>query len=143
MKFSEIIEKLGSSVVAHSLTMHSDNDPEITGVAAIDEATPSTISYAESNKFAVLAGSTAASALILPANEDLQAKAEARGVAWVSVRQPRLAFAQTIALYYHPFKPAPVIHPTAVIDPSVELGESVSIGANVVIQSGAKMGRVL
>lgn len=140
MKFSEIIEKLGSSVIAHSLTTHSENDPEITGVAAIDEATSGSISYAESNKFAVLAASTAASALILPPNPDLQAKAEARSVAWVSVRHPRLAFAQTIALYYHPFKPAPVIHPTAVIDPTAEIGENVSIGAHVVIQSGAKIG---
>ena len=140
MKFSEIIEKLGSSVVAHSLTIHSDNDPKITGVAAIDKATPGTISYAESNKFSVLAGSTAASALILPVNADLQAKAEARGVAWVSVRQPRLAFAQTIAFYYHPFKPAPVVHHTAVIDPSAQIGEGVAIGAHVVIQAGAKIG---
>jgi len=140
MKFSEIIEKLGSSVVAHSLTLDSDNDPEIGGVAAIDDATPNTISYAESNKFAVLIGSTAASALILPPNEDLHAKADARGIAWVAVHHPRLAFAQTIALYYQPFKPAPVIHPTAVIDPSVQIAEEVSIGANVVIQSGAKIG---
>ncbi len=140
MKFSKIIEKLGSSVEAHSLTFDPNNDPEIKGVAAIDDAIPGTISYAESNKFAGLIGSTAASALILPPNEDLRANAVARKIPWVAVHQPRLAFAQVIALYYQPFKPAPVIHPTAVIDPSVQIGEDASIGAHVVIHSGSSIG---
>jgi UDP-3-O-[3-hydroxymyristoyl] glucosamine N-acyltransferase len=140
MKFSEIVEKLGSSLVAHSLTTDPGNDPDIKGVAAIDEATLGMISYAESKKFAGQVGQTAASALILPLDEDLQAKVSDRGIAWIATRHPRLVFAQAIALFYQPFRLAPSIHPTAVIDPTAQLGQEVAIGAHVVIQENVKIG---
>lgn len=139
MKLSEIIEKLGASVVAHSLAI-PDHDPEIIGVAAIDEATPGTLSYAEGQKFGSQIDTTAASVLILPPNAELQAKAEARNILWIAARQPRLMFAQAIALFYQPFKPEPAIHATAVIDPSAQIGKEVAIGAHVVIQAQAKIG---
>lgn len=121
---------------------HSDlaHDIEIMGVAAIDHATPGTISYAESDKFARLLDVTTASALILPQDNRLQAKATARGIAWIATAQPRLLFAQTIAQFYQPFQPAPGIHPTAVIDPTVTLGQNVAIGAHVVIQPQVTIG---
>jgi UDP-3-O-[3-hydroxymyristoyl] glucosamine N-acyltransferase len=53
---------------------------------------------------------------------------------------PELAFAQTIALFYQPFRPSAEIHPTAVIDPSVHLGKNVAIGAHAVIQAGVTIG---
>jgi UDP-3-O-[3-hydroxymyristoyl] glucosamine N-acyltransferase len=133
MKFSELVEKLGSNT-------NSPDDPEITGVAAIDEATPGTISYIEGAKFVAQIATTQASALILPQNEALQAQATARGIAWVAARDPRLMFAQTIALFYQPFKPAPAIHPTAVIDPTATVGEAVHVGAHVVIQANVRIG---
>jgi UDP-3-O-[3-hydroxymyristoyl] glucosamine N-acyltransferase len=133
MKFSELVEKLGSSTT-------SPNDPEVNGVAAIDEATPGTISYIEGAKFAAQLATTQASALILPQDETLQAQATSRGIAWVATRDPRLMFAQTIALFYQPFKPDPAIHPTAVIHPTATIGESVYIGAHVVIQANVSVG---
>jgi UDP-3-O-[3-hydroxymyristoyl] glucosamine N-acyltransferase len=83
---------------------------------------------------------TAASALILPKDAALQAVASDRGIAWVEAPEPRLMFAQAIALFYQPFRPAPSIHPSAVIDPSVQLGQDVAIGAHVVIQAGVAVG---
>jgi UDP-3-O-[3-hydroxymyristoyl] glucosamine N-acyltransferase len=140
MKFSESIEKLGEAAACNSLTLNPKNDPEIVGVAAIDNASPGTLSYIEGGKFAAYVGKTAASALILPQDEALQVQASDRHLAWIAVPDPRLLFAQAIALFYQPFRPAPEIHPTAAIDPSVQLGTDVYVGPHAVIQSGAKIG---
>jgi UDP-3-O-[3-hydroxymyristoyl] glucosamine N-acyltransferase len=138
MKFSQLIDCLGPLVVGHS---DRTIDVEIIGVAAIDTAISGTISYAESDKFAGQIDQTGASALILPKdNQVLQAKATKRGIAWIATPQPRQLFAQTIAQFYQPFKPAPGIHPTAVIDPTVTLGQNVAIGAHAVIQAHVTIG---
>jgi UDP-3-O-[3-hydroxymyristoyl] glucosamine N-acyltransferase len=140
MKFSEIVEKLSDTAQSNSLSVNTDLDPEITGVAPVDEASSSTLSYIEGAKFAAMVGKTAASALILPSDEALQTQATERGIAWIGASEPRLVFAKAIALFYKPFRPAPEIHPTAVIHPSAEIGKDVYIGAHVVIQLGVKIG---
>ena len=140
MRFSEIVEKLGDVANCHSLSFNKDLDPEITGVAAVDEALPNTLSYVEGAKFVAQVGKTGASALILPRDEALQTQAQERGVAWIAASEPRLLFARAIALLYQPFRPAPEIHPTAVIHPSCEIGQAVYIGPHVVIQAEVKIG---
>lgn len=140
MKFSEIVEKIGESATYNSLTSNKDVNPEITGLAAVDRASPGTLSYIEGAKFAAQVGKTDASALILTQEEALQAQAQERGIAWIATTQPRLLFAQAIALFYQPFRPAAEIHPTAVIAPSAQLGKDLYIGAHVVIQAEVKIG---
>jgi UDP-3-O-[3-hydroxymyristoyl] glucosamine N-acyltransferase len=140
MKFSQLVQKLGGGAACNSLTSNKDGDPEVTGVAAVDEASLGTLSYIEGAKFAAQVGETKASALILPPDEALQAQAQERGIAWIATSAPRLLFAQVIALFYQPFRPAPEIHPTAVIHPSATLGNDLYIGAHVVIQAGVKIG---
>src|SRR5919199_410083 len=140
MKFSEIVEKLSDTAQSNSLSVNPDLDPEITGVAPVDEACSSTLSYIEGAKFAAMVGKTAASALILPLDEALQAQATERGIVWISSSEPRLVFAKAIALFYKPFRPAPEIRPSAVIHPSAQIGKDVYIGAHVVIQPGVKIG---
>lgn len=140
MKFSEIVEKLSDTAKANSLSLNPALNPEITGVAAIDEASTGTLSYIEGAKFAGMVGQTAASALILPLDEALQTQATERGIAWISCAEPRLMFAQAIALFYQPFQPAPDIHPTAVIHPTAEIGNDVYIGPHAVVQAGVKIG---
>ena len=140
MKFSKIVEKLSDTAQSNSLSVNKDLDPEITGIAPVDEASISTLSYIEGVKFAAMLGKTAASALILPLDEALQAQATERGIAWIGASEPRLLFAKAIALFYKPFHPAPEIHPTAVIHPSADVGKDVYIGPHVVIQAGVKIG---
>ncbi|NET36703.1 MAG: hypothetical protein F6K19_32525, partial [Cyanothece sp. SIO1E1] len=60
MKFSDLVKKLGA--VESSLSHHPNRDPEIQGVAAVDAATPATLSYIEGGKFAAQVSTTAASA---------------------------------------------------------------------------------
>jgi UDP-3-O-[3-hydroxymyristoyl] glucosamine N-acyltransferase len=139
MKFSDLVDQLGLEHTS-SLAQQPAANPELTGVAAIQAATAGSLSYIEGPKFASSVATTAASALILPQDEPLQAQATARQLPWVSVADPRLGFARAIGLFYQPFRLPVGIHPSAVIDPSVQLGEAVAIGAHVVIQAGAKIG---
>jgi UDP-3-O-[3-hydroxymyristoyl] glucosamine N-acyltransferase len=136
MKFNEIIEKFGQLVKSYNLAAN----PDITGVAAVDEAVSGSMSYIESEKLAAIAGKTAASALILPLNADIQAQASDRGIAWIATADPRLAFAQAITFFYQPFQPTARIHPTAVVSPNAVVGKDVYIGAHVVIHAGVKIG---
>jgi UDP-3-O-[3-hydroxymyristoyl] glucosamine N-acyltransferase len=140
MKFSEIVEKLSHSATANSLTANKDEDMEITGVAAVDEAMAGNLSYIEGPKFASFVGKTNASALILPQDETLQKLAQERGIVWITTRNPRLMFAESIALFYQPYHPTPEIHPTAIIHPTAKIGTDVYIGAHVVIQQEAEIG---
>ncbi|MGF1515873.1 MAG: UDP-3-O-(3-hydroxymyristoyl)glucosamine N-acyltransferase [Elainellaceae cyanobacterium] len=138
MKFSDIVQRLQPA--ASSLTAHPDRNPDLTHVAAIDDASSGDLSYIEGGKFAGLIETTQAGALILPDDDALKQQASDRSISWLSVPRPRLTFAQAIALFYQPYRPAPGIHPTAVIHPTATLGEAVSVGAHVVIEAQARVG---
>jgi UDP-3-O-[3-hydroxymyristoyl] glucosamine N-acyltransferase len=140
IRFSELIVQLGSAVTASSLEASGDLDPILTGLAPIDVATAGTMSYIEGDKFAKFADTTAASALILPMNEAIQARAQARGIAWMAAPEPRLLFAKVIKQFYQPFVLPVGVHPSAIVEPGVELGTDVAIGSRVVIQAGVKIG---
>jgi UDP-3-O-[3-hydroxymyristoyl] glucosamine N-acyltransferase len=138
MKFSDLVAQL--SPQANSLTSNPALDPDLTGIMAVHEAVQNTLSYIEGDKFASMVGKTTASALILPPDRTLQARAEERAIAWMAAPQPRLMFAQAINLFYQPFHPSPGIHPSAVIAPSAIIGENVYLGAGVVIYEGVTIG---
>ncbi|QMS90996.1 UDP-3-O-(3-hydroxymyristoyl)glucosamine N-acyltransferase [Nostoc edaphicum CCNP1411] len=140
MKFSEILRQFGDAATNNSLTSNPDQDPEITGVAAIDEASIGTLCYVEGAKFKSFVGNTNASALILPQDEKLQALAQERGIVWLATPDPRLLFAKAIALFYQPYRPTPEIHPTAVIHSTAKVGSDVYIGPHAVIQQGVEIG---
>ena len=140
MKFSEIIQKLGDAAATNSLITKKDRNPEISGVAAVDEAINGNLSYIEGTKFASFIAKTKASALILPNNEALQALADERDIVWIAAREPRLMFATAIAVFYQPWQPAPEIHPSAVIHQTAKIGSNVYIGAHAVIQHNVEIG---
>ncbi|MEH2339976.1 UDP-3-O-(3-hydroxymyristoyl)glucosamine N-acyltransferase [Nostoc sp.] len=140
MKFSEILHQFGDAANAHSLTSNPDQDPEITGVAAIDQASNGTLSYVEGAKFGSFISKTNASALILPQDEKLQTLAQENGIVWLATPDPRLFFAKVIALFYQPYRPVPEIHPTSVIHSTAKVGSDVYIGPHAVIQQGVEIG---
>ncbi|KOR36093.1 MULTISPECIES: UDP-3-O-(3-hydroxymyristoyl)glucosamine N-acyltransferase [Planktothricoides] len=141
MKFNEILQKLGDAANCNSLRNDPAVNPEITGVAPIDDATNGTFSYIEGDKFVPFVATTDASALILPMLPELQTQASARGMAWIASEEPRLLFAKVISLLYQPWRPKPGIDPTAAIDPSAQIGADVYIGANVSIAPGVTIGQ--
>ncbi|MEQ9553352.1 MAG: UDP-3-O-(3-hydroxymyristoyl)glucosamine N-acyltransferase [Coleofasciculus sp. G3-WIS-01] len=140
MKFSELVQKLNIDTDRTSLSVNPNCNPEIQGIAPIDQVTKGAISYIEGAKFAARVKTIEASALILPSDEELQRQATELGIAWMGVSEPRLLFARAIALFYQPWKPTPEIHPSAVIHPEAQVGDGVYIGAHVVIQAGVNIG---
>jgi UDP-3-O-[3-hydroxymyristoyl] glucosamine N-acyltransferase len=140
IQFSELIQKLGKTAEQNSIGAGHSPDPSLAGITAIEEALPGTLSYIEGGKFTAQITITAASALILPLDSALQAQATARGIAWIASSQPRLLFAQAIALFYQPFQPELEIHPTAVIHPTAQIGSGVYIGPYAVIQANVTLG---
>ncbi|MFK8181725.1 MAG: UDP-3-O-(3-hydroxymyristoyl)glucosamine N-acyltransferase [Phormidesmis sp.] len=146
MKFSQIVAALGDQVTASSLDADGAGegvgiaDPEISELAAIQDAKRHQLSYVEGAKFAGYISKTEAGALVLPADEALQQQAQSSGLAWVSVKDPRLVFARVIAMFYTPFQQPREIHPTAVIHPKAQVGEQVAIGAHVVIHENVTVG---
>ena len=91
MKFSEIVAALGDQVTDSSLAA-GGKDLIVHGLAALEQANADQMSYVEGGKFASLVATTQAGALVLPDRVDLQEKAIARQIAWVSVKNPRIVF---------------------------------------------------
>ena len=140
MKFSEIVEKLDQLDRSHSLSTNPDCNPEIGGIAPVDEAVAGTFSYIEETKYGLMVAKTGASALILPQDRTLQTQATDRGIAWIAAANPKLLFAQVVQLFYQPFSPPAGIHPTAVIASSATIGQEVYIGPHAVIEEEVTIG---
>jgi len=129
MKITELVEKIGG-------ILDGDGDVEIHGVAGISEAGAGEISFVANPKYASLAASTNASAVIV--SEDWKDECSA---VLIRSKNPDAAFAEVATLFYTPVPaPAPGVHPTAVVAEDVELGEGVSIGPMCVVEAGTKIG---
>ncbi|SEB37399.1 UDP-3-O-(3-hydroxymyristoyl)glucosamine N-acyltransferase [Terriglobus roseus] len=128
MKLSEIASRLGAELVG-------DGDVEITGVAGIEHARPDQVTFIANPKYAPLAKSTRAAAILVePDFPTLE------GTSTLRIRNCYRAFAETIKIFYTAPKYVPGIHPTAVIDPSARIGPGAHVGAYVVVGAGVVMG---
>jgi len=120
MKLADLAQRLGA-------TLHGDGTAEITGVAAIDTAAPGDLSFIANPKYASLARSTRATAVLVePYFSEISTPT-------LRIDNPYLAFAHAIELFYHPPVYAPGIHPTAVVAPTARIGVNAHIGAYVVV----------
>lgn len=128
MRLKEIADKLGGRLDP------PDQDLEITGVAPIESASAGQISFIANPKYAPLAKTTGASALIV----DDQFPAVAKPL--LRTKNPQFAYARAVELFYQAPKYPPGIHPTAVVDPSASIGPNSSIGAYVVIGTNVEIG---
>lgn len=106
---------------------------EIQKPAALENAGPSDISFAASERMARSLGSSRAGALVLP-----------EGVApdrpSFVVKNPALVFARVAAMLAPEPAPPPGIHPTAVIGEGVRIGANVHVGAGVTVGAGCVIG---
>src|SRR5579875_3080308 len=115
MKLGEIAQRLGC-------VLEGSPDLEITGVAGIEEATPSELTFLSNPKYRRKLASTRAAAVILSRQEPDPGRPALRS------DNPYLDFARALELFYTPPKPTPGIHPTAVIAPDAKVGRNPSIG---------------
>ncbi|HZS29335.1 MAG TPA: UDP-3-O-(3-hydroxymyristoyl)glucosamine N-acyltransferase [Candidatus Angelobacter sp.] len=128
MRLKEIADKLGARLDP------AGKDLEITGVAPIESASDGQISFIANPKYAPLAKTTSASALIVDDRFPAVAKPLLR------TKNPQFAYARAVELFYQAPKYLPGIHPTAVVDPSAGIGSNASIGAYVVIGANVEIG---
>lgn len=129
MKLRQIASALNARLENGSL------ETEITGVAGIEEAGPSQLTFVANPKYAAAARTTKASAVIVA--EDFPAIP----AAMLRAKNPYLTFARALELFYQPPHYAPGVHPTAVIHSSAKIGERAHIGPYVVIDEGVQIGK--
>ena len=127
MKLIELAARLGAE-------LRGDAELEVTGVQGIEEAGPTEVTFVANPRYAALARTTkAAAVLVEPDFPEISA-------ATLRIRNPYHAFSRTLGLFYQPPAYPPGVHPTAMIDPSAVIGEGAHIGAYVVIGPGVRLG---
>ena len=128
MKLSEIASALEATLE------NANPETEITGVAGIEEAAAGQITFVANPKYAAAAKTTAASAVIVADSFP----AVPTGV--LRSKNPYLAFARAINLFYQPPRYEAAVHPTAVIAPTAKIGANAHIAAYVVIDEDVEIG---
>jgi UDP-3-O-[3-hydroxymyristoyl] glucosamine N-acyltransferase len=129
MKLSEIASLLGVRLE------NGSPDAEVTGVAGIEEAGPGQLTFVSNPKYAGLAKTTKAAAVIVA--EDFPAIPGAM----LRSKNPYLDFARALELFYQPPQYAPGIHPTAVVHATTKIGAGAHIGPYVVVGEDVEVGQ--
>ena len=116
-------------------TLHGgDPAAEITRVAGIETAGPGDLTFVSNPKYAGLARTTKATAILVePKFPEIPA-------ATLRVENPYLAFAFAIELFYRAPAYPPGIHPTAAIASTAHIGAGAHIGAYAVIGDNVMIG---
>ncbi|MCX6620550.1 MAG: UDP-3-O-(3-hydroxymyristoyl)glucosamine N-acyltransferase [Acidobacteria bacterium] len=128
MKLAEIAERLGC-------TVHGDPDLEITGVAGMEQASPTELTFLANPKYAPKVKASRAAAILV--TEPLTGLP----IASLLSKNPYLDFARALELFYQPPRPKPGIHPLAVVADSAEIGENASLGPFVSVGERVRIGR--
>lgn len=127
MKLSELAQKLGAARTAGT-------DPEITGVAGIEEAQPGQLTFVANPRYSAEARKTRASAVLVAPDFPLV------DLPTLRIANPDLAFARAIELFYQPPAYPPGIHPRAEVHPTAKIGRDAHIGAYAVIGENVSIG---
>lgn len=126
--------KLGDVAARLACKLEGPENLEITGVAGMDEATETELTFLSNPKYYGKLQTTRAGAIIVGP----EVKAPRRPV--LRSENPYLAFAQALELFTPSQRPATGIHSTAVIASDVKMGRNASIGPYVVIEEGVELG---
>ena len=127
MKLFEIAKQL-------SCALDGDGAVEITGVAGMDQAGPSELTFLANPRYASrLSRSRAAAVIVSPEGGPV-------GRAALRAPNPYLCFARALELFYRPPRPAPGVHPQAAITAGARLGKNASVGPFVFIDEDVEIG---
>lgn len=127
VRLAEIAAILGRSV-------EGDGETSVSGVAALDEATPGDLAFVRSPQYADALANTRAGAVIVPEGVDPGARPAIRSP------HPALDFARIAERLAPPRHPAPGIHRGAHVDDSAVVDGSASIAAGAVVGARASVG---
>jgi UDP-3-O-[3-hydroxymyristoyl] glucosamine N-acyltransferase len=127
--------KLGAIAKSLGLTLENGSpETEITGVTGIEEAGLGQITFVSNPKYAAVAKTTKAAAIIVDEKFPTVSTALLRG------SNPYLAFAKAIELFYQPPRYEPGVHPTAAIHPTAKIAPDVHVGPYVSIDRDVEIG---
>lgn len=127
MTLSELAQRLGCRLVG-------DGKLEVEGVAGIEAATATQVTFLSNPRYASLVATTGAGAIIL--GKEL----EGAQLAQLISSNPYLDFARALEIFYKAPAAAAGIHATAVVSDSAQIGANASIGAYSVIGDNVVIG---
>jgi UDP-3-O-[3-hydroxymyristoyl] glucosamine N-acyltransferase len=127
MKLGELAMRLGAE-------LRGDAELEVTGLKGIEEAGRSEVTFVANPRYAALARTTqAAAVLVEPGFQEIS-------TATLRLENPYLAFSRALGFFYQPPVYPAGVHPTAVIDISAEIGQGAHVGAFVVVGPQVRLG---
>ncbi|HEV8642517.1 MAG TPA: UDP-3-O-(3-hydroxymyristoyl)glucosamine N-acyltransferase [Methylomirabilota bacterium] len=125
---------LGQIAAALGATLEGDPSRIVIGVAPLDSAGPTHISFLTDPRYGQAARASRAGAFIAPA--------DVTGLPAPTLRcqSPRLALVDLLALFHPPAAVVPGVHPSAIVAPGARVAPTASVGALAVVESGALIG---
>jgi UDP-3-O-[3-hydroxymyristoyl] glucosamine N-acyltransferase len=126
MRLKDIARELGCEV-------YGNPDLEITGVAGMESAGPSELTFLANPKYAHKIRTTRAGAILV--------SQPITGVVCLVSTNPYLDFARTLAMFYQAPAPKPGIHPFAFVDETAAVGANPSIGPFAYVGPRVRIGR--
>ena len=130
-RLGELVERFGGQLVGNP-------NLEVQGIAPLDSADASHISFLSNSKLRALAAQSRAAALIVAPMDDTTVAASYEGTRIVTTN-PYAYFAR-VAQYFAALEetpPAAGVHPSAVVHESASIDPSAHIGPNVTVEAGA------
>ncbi len=112
-----------------------DGAISITGIAAADSAGAGDLTFAEKESYFAAAEQSLASAILVPGDFKSSQKILIR------VKDPRVALAKALPLFFPPEPREPGIHPSSVIHPTAQIDPTTHVGPHCIIESGVRLGQ--
>jgi UDP-3-O-[3-hydroxymyristoyl] glucosamine N-acyltransferase len=131
--------RLGDLAARLGCQLHGSPDIEITGVAGVERAGPTELTFLANPKYAPKVKETRAGAILVK-QPLAPSGAETQPASLVSPN-PYHDFARALALFYQPPRPKPGIHPQASVAGTAQIGEGASIGAFAVVGEHVTIGK--
>jgi UDP-3-O-[3-hydroxymyristoyl] glucosamine N-acyltransferase len=114
--------------------LNGDGDTDIVGIAALESAGPSDITFVDGSRALARAKQSAAGCFLVALNSALPGKTT------IAVDQPKIALIKLAARLLPVERPEPGIHPTAVVASSARVAQDASVGPQAVVEAGASIG---
>jgi len=127
--------KLRDLAAAVGCELQGDGGLEITGVAGMERATATELTFLANPKYAHKVKQSQAGAILV------SKPIEGLAIAQLLSANPYLDFARALELFYRPPRPSPGIHPMASVAASATIGEQASIGPFAVVGENVIIGR--
>jgi UDP-3-O-[3-hydroxymyristoyl] glucosamine N-acyltransferase len=130
----QLVEQVGGQ-------LQGDPDTMVSGIAPLDAAGASHVSFLSNPKLRAQAAASAAAALILTEADSQRIGSQYAG-ARILTERPYAYFARAAQLFAALAAPPrqPGVHPSAAIDPAARVAASASIGPHVTVEAGAVIG---